>query len=106
MLKFLQNLTLFFPGLSYRKTCRKFSKVVLGLLPHVTPSIFSRRILSCEAVVYNSYIFFTSAVLRKLFNIKFISHINTVISYAFAYSSRWRAKAVTRSVFFWFSPRS
>ena len=30
-----------FPGLSYKQMYRKFKKVVLGLLVHVTPSIFS-----------------------------------------------------------------
>ena len=36
---------------------RKFKKVVLGLLEHVTPSICFGRILRREALVYNSYIF-------------------------------------------------
>ena len=44
-------------GLSYRKMYRKFLKAVLGLLVHVTPSIFFRRILRSEALVYKSYIF-------------------------------------------------
>ena len=44
--------------------------MVLGLLAHVTPSIFWSRILRNEALVYNSY-FFRTAVLRKLFDIRF-----------------------------------
>ena len=36
---------------------RKFQKVVLGLLLHVTPSNFLRRILRSEALVYKSYFF-------------------------------------------------
>ena len=35
---------------------RKFKKVVLGLLVHVTPSSFSSRILRREALVYKSYV--------------------------------------------------
>ena len=50
---------------------RKFQKVVLGLLAHVTPSIFFSRILRSEALVYSSYFFFRTAVLRKLFDIRF-----------------------------------
>jgi len=34
---------------------RKFKKVVLGLLVHVTPLIFFSRILRSEALVYKSY---------------------------------------------------
>ena len=45
--------------------------MVLGVLEHETPSIFFRRILRSEALVYNSYIFFRTAVLRKLFDIRF-----------------------------------
>ena len=37
---------------------------------HVTPSNFFRRILRSEALVYKSY-FFITAVLRKLFGIRF-----------------------------------
>ena len=45
--------------------------MVLGVLEHETPSIFFRRILRSEALVYNSYIFFRTLVLRKLFDIRF-----------------------------------
>ena len=45
--------------------------MVLGVLEHETPSIFFRRILRSEALVYNSYIFFRTPVLRKLFDIRF-----------------------------------
>ena len=44
--------------------------MVLSLLAHVTPSNFFRRILRSEALVYKSY-FFRTAVLRKLFDIRF-----------------------------------
>ena len=62
MFKFLQRLALdfpyvclqFFPGRSYRLMYRKFKKVVLGLLAHVTPSILFSRIRRSEALVYNS----------------------------------------------------
>ena len=45
--------------------------MVLGLLAHVTPSIFFSKILRSEALAYNSYFFFRTAVLRKLFDIRF-----------------------------------
>ena len=65
MLKFLQKacfrfsiyLSVIFAGLSYRQMYGKFKKVFLGLLAHVTPSIFFGRILRSEALVYNSYFF-------------------------------------------------
>ena len=65
VLKFLQKLALdfpyiclqFFPGNFYRQMYRKFVKKVLGLLAHVTPSIFFSRILESDALVYSSYIF-------------------------------------------------
>ena len=50
---------------------RKFKKVVLGLLAHLTASIFFSRILRSVALVYSSYFFFRTAVLRKLFDIRF-----------------------------------
>ena len=78
MLKFLQRLpvdfpymSVIFPGLSYRQMYRKFKKVVLGLLVHVTPSNLFGRILRGEALVYKLYFFFRTAVLRKLFDIRF-----------------------------------
>ena len=45
--------------------------MVLGLLAHVTPAIFFGRILRSEALVYNSFFFFRTAVLRKLFDMRF-----------------------------------
>ena len=65
VLKFLQKLALdfpyiclqFFPGNFYRQMYRKFVKKVLGLLAHVTPSIFFSRILKSKALVYSSFIF-------------------------------------------------
>ena len=44
--------------------------MVLGLLAHVTRSIFFTRILWSEVLVYNSYVF-QKAVQRKLFDIRF-----------------------------------
>ena len=52
-------------------------------------AVFFSRILRSEALVYNSFFFWT-VVLWKLFNIRF--SYNTVISQSFAYSSRWRRK--------------
>ena len=70
--RFSIYLSVIFPGtLTYSQMYRKFKKVVLGLLAHVTPSIFFRRILRSEALVYNSYFSFRTAVLRKLFDIRF-----------------------------------
>ena len=46
------------------------------------------KILCWVAVVYNSFFFFKTAVIRKLFDIK-DSHTNTLISQAVAYWSRW-----------------
>ena len=47
----------FFPENFYRQMYRKFLKMVLGLLAHVTPSIFFSRILKSEGLVYSSHIF-------------------------------------------------
>ena len=55
--RFSIYLSVIFPGLSYRQMYRKFEKVVIGLLVHVTPPIFFRRILRSEALVYKSYFF-------------------------------------------------
>ena len=56
MLKFLQKSALdffFLLGKLYRQMYRKFLKKVLGLLAHVTPSIFFSRVLKSEALVYS-----------------------------------------------------
>ena len=45
--------------------------MVLGLLVHVTPSNFFKRVLRSKALVYKSFFFFRTAVLRKLFDIRF-----------------------------------
>ena len=66
---------------------RKFKKVFISLLAHVTPSSFFRRDLRSEALVYNSYFFSGQPFYGNYFTLD--SHINTVISHAFAYSSRW-----------------
>ena len=65
VLKFLQKLALdlpyiclqSFPGNFYRQMYRKFKKMVLGLIAHVTPSNIFSSILKSEALVYSSYIF-------------------------------------------------
>ena len=77
-------------GLSYRKMYRKFLKAVLGLLVHVTPSIFFRRILRSDALVYKSFFFFEQPFYGNFSTLD--SHTNTVISHVFAYSSRCRRK--------------
>ena len=103
MLKFLQKLALdfpyiclqFFPGNFYKRMYRKCIKKVLGLLPHVTSSIFFSRILKSEALVYNSY-FFKAAVLRKLFDIRFLykhCHFSRVCLLV-----KIASKTVTRSI--------
>ena len=45
--------------------------MVLGLLTHVTSSIFSLESLGVKLQFTNIHIFFRTAVLRKLFNIRF-----------------------------------
>ena len=81
-------LSVIFPGLSNRQMYRKFKKVVLGLLVHATPSNFFRRIHRSEALVR---IFFRTAGNYGNYS-TLDSHTITVISHAFAYSSRWRRK--------------
>ena len=67
--------------------------MVLGLLVHETPSNFFRRMLRSEALVYKSFFFFSTAALRKLFDIRFSLTI-TVISLLVKVAS----KTVTRSI--------
>ena len=50
-------MSVIFLGLAYRQMYRKFKKVVLGLLVHLSTLIFFSRILSSEALVYKSYFF-------------------------------------------------
>ena len=69
--------------------------MVLGLLEHVTPSNFFRRILRSEALVYKSY-FFRRAVLRKLFDIRF-SHNHCNFSRV-SLLAKMASKTVTRSI--------
>ena len=97
MLKFLQRLpvdfpyvSVIFPGLSYRQMYRKFKKVVLGLLVHVTPSNLFGRILRGEALVYKLYFFSEQLFYGNYSTLD--SHTISVIAHAFAYSSRWRRK--------------
>ena len=69
---------------------RKFKKVVVGLQVNVTPSNFFRRILRSEALVYKSYFFSEQPSYGNYSTLE--SHKITVISHAFAYSSKWRRK--------------
>ena len=62
--------------------------MVLGLLMHVTPTIFFRRILRSEALVYKSFFFSERPFYVNYSTLD--SHTNTVICHAFA--SRWRRK--------------
>ena len=57
--------------------------MVLGLLVHVTPSNFFRRILRSEALVYKSYFFSEQPFYGNYSTLD--SHTNTVIFHAFAY---------------------
>ena len=66
VLKFLQKLALdsfhifvsnFFREIFADNCIENLKKKVLGLLAHVTPSIFFSGILKSEALVYSSYIF-------------------------------------------------
>ena len=64
--------------------------MVLGLLVHVMPSIFFSRIVRSDALVYNWYFFSEQPFYGNYSTLD--SHTITVISHAFAYSSRWRRK--------------
>ena len=66
-------------------------KVFLGLLAHVTPSIFFSRKLRSEALVYNSYSFKAQPLYGNYSTLDSLK--NTVISHEFAYSSRRRRKS-------------
>ena len=57
---------------------------------YVTPSNFFRRILRSEALVDKSYFFLEQPFYGNYSTLD--SHTITVISHAFAYSSRWRRK--------------
>ena len=59
---------------------RQFKKVALGLLAHVTPSIFFSRILRSEALVCNSYFLSGEPFYGNYSTLD--SHTNTVISHA------------------------
>ena len=65
------HLSIIFPGLSYRQMYRKFKKVVLGLPEHVTLSIFSSIEYLGVKLQFTNHIFFRTAVLRKLFDVRF-----------------------------------
>ena len=83
---------------SYRQMYRKFKKVALRLLVHVTPSIFFNRILWREALVYKNinYILIRTAVLRKLFDIRFsYKHCNFSCVCLLV---KMASKTVTRSI--------
>ena len=69
--------------------------MVLGLLVHVTPSNFFRRILRSKALVYKSY-FFRTAVIRTLFDIRFsYNHCNFSCACLLL---KMASKTVTRSI--------
>ena len=69
--------------------------MVLGLLVHVTASIFFRRILRSEALLYKSY-FFRAAVLRTLFEFRFsYDHCNFL---RVCLLVKMASKTVTRSI--------
>ena len=95
--RFSIYLSVIFPGLSYRQMYRKFEKVVLGLLVHVTPSNSFRRILRSEASVYKSYFFQNrTAVIRKLLDIRFsYNHCNFSRACLLV---KMASKTVTRSI--------
>ena len=64
---------------------------------HVTPSIFSGRILGSEALLYKSY-FFQNSRLRKLFDIRLsYKHCNFSLVYLLV---KMASKTVTRSIVF------
>ena len=63
---------------------RKFKKVVLGLLAHVTPSICFNKMLRSEALVYNRYFFQNGRSTEIIRHSTLDSHTNTVLSNAFA----------------------
>ena len=69
---------------------RKFKKVVLA---QVTPSIFFGKIqVRSDALYFTIYISFQyTAVLRKLFDIRFL-HKHSVICNVVTYPSRWLPK--------------
>ena len=70
---------------------RKFNKkVVLGLLAHVTASIFFSIMLKNDSFSLQ-LIFFSEQLLYGNYS-TLDSHTNTIISHAFAYSSRWCQK--------------
>ena len=81
-----------FPGLSYRQIYRKFTNVVLGVLVHLTPLTFFSRILRSEERSFSLQIISSSEEPFYGNYSTLDSHTNTVISHAFAYSSRWRRK--------------
>ena len=65
-----------------------------SILVHVMPSNFFRRILRSEALLYKSY-FFITAVLRKLFDIRFsYNHCNF---FRVCLLVKMASKTVTRS---------
>ena len=76
---------------------RKCWKVVLGLLAHVRPSIFSVESLGVKLLF--TIFFSEQPFYRNDWTLN--SHTNTVISYPFAYWSRWRRKPWQG---LWFSP--
>ena len=54
---------------------RNFLEKVIGLLAHVTPSIFFSKILRSEAFVYNSYFFQNSCSTEILLHLILIQRL-------------------------------
>ena len=99
MLKSLQRLALespyifvcnFFRDFLIDKCIGNFKSGSMSSSAFVKPSIFFSRNLWNEALVYKSC-FFSEQPFYGNYS-KLDSHTNTVISHAFAYSSRWRRK--------------
>ena len=68
----------------------------MGSHPRRASSIFFSRIISSEALVYNSYIFLEQPFCGNYSILD--SNINTVISDAVVHPSRWLPKTVTRPI--------
>ena len=88
--KKLSSCRLKFPGKNCRQIYGKSKASIWRSLGTVTDPKFVSKILCCVALAYKSYFQFRTAILRKLFDIRFsYKHCNF---HAFAYSSRWRRK--------------
>ena len=75
---------------------RKFKKLGLGLLGHVTPSIFFRRILRSDVLVYNSFFFSEQPFYGNYSTLD--SHTNTVNFSRVCLLVKMASKTVTKSI--------